>query len=97
MPDDFQLSREQLLAEIAEKTLDLQAFREAREILRRRVLEVRDSTSPLTPLPHWSGTDCVLGGLDLSIHAMERTLAELEVLLSRAPAARFTIIDGGSP
>jgi hypothetical protein len=79
--DEYKVSRAQLVAELEEKTADLKAFSEAREIIRRRVLEVKDSKCELTPLPHWSGTDAVLGSLDLSIHAMERTLAELHFLL----------------
>jgi hypothetical protein len=89
------LNREQLLAEIEEKTHDLEAFYKAREIIRARVLEVRDSPSQLTPLPNWSGTDCVLGGLDLAIHAMERTVDELKAELERLPTPHFTVIDGG--
>ena len=78
------LSMEELKAEIEEKTLDLKAFTQARSIIRNRVLEVKDSPSPLTPLPTWSGTDAVLGSLDLSIHAMERTIEELHVLLKES-------------
>jgi hypothetical protein len=86
-----------LKREVEEKTLDLVAFYRARETIRRRVLEVRDSPSQLTPLPTWSGTDAVLGSLDLSIHAMERTLTELKGMLSEAQAAapRLQVLDGG--
>lgn len=71
-------SLQELNAEIDEKTKDWRAFSEARAIIRQRLLEVRDSQSRLTPLPEWSGTDAVLGSLDLAIHAMERTLLELQ-------------------
>lgn len=81
------LNASDLRAEIQEKTLDLEVFVRAREIIRARVLEVKDSTSPLTPLPNWSGTDAVLGSLDLAIHSMERTLAELTVMLESARPA----------
>lgn len=74
----------ELKAEIEEKSLDLNAFVQARDIIRARVLEVRDSQSPLTPLPNWSGTDAVLGSLDLAIHSMERTLVELSAMLDNA-------------
>jgi hypothetical protein len=87
-------TRSEVVAEIEEKTLDLRAFYEAREIIRRRVLEVKDSRSKLTPLVGWAGTDCVLGGLDLTIHAMERTLEELHAMLKTMPAG-LKIIDGG--
>jgi hypothetical protein len=83
--DEYRVSRAQLVEELEEKTADLKAFSDAREIIRKRVLEVKDSQCQLTPLPHWSGTDAVLGSLDLSIHAMERTIAELRFLLEHGP------------
>jgi len=81
------LDYQELKAEIEEKSLDLHAFVQARDIVRARVQEVLDSTSPLTPLPNWSGTDAVLGSLDLAIHSMERTLVELSVMLDNARPA----------
>jgi hypothetical protein len=78
------LDYQELKAEIEEKSLDLNAFVQARDIIRARVLEVKDSPSPLTPLPNWSGTDAVLGSLDLAIHSMERTLVELSAMLDKA-------------
>ena len=77
----MELDYKALKAEIEEKSLDLAAFVQARDIIRVRVQEVLDSASPLTPLPNWSGTDAVLGSLDLAIHSMERTLVELSVML----------------
>ena len=74
------LSIAEIQAEIDEKEKDCRAFSEAREIVRRRLIEVVDSQSRLTPLPEWSGTDAVLGSLDLAIHAMERTIKELKDL-----------------
>lgn len=98
MPDFRNIA--EVRAEIMEKTWDLQAFYKAREIIRRRVLEVKDSESKLTPLPNWSGTDAVLGSLDLAIHAMERTLDELKGLLETAQGqvqnSTFRVIRGGS-
>jgi hypothetical protein len=84
-------------AEIAEKTADWSAFSDARAIVRKRVLEVRDSQSRLTPLPTWAGTDAVLGSLDLAIHAMERTILELEELRRKMNDSqpKFQVIDGG--
>jgi hypothetical protein len=91
---EWKPSRAELEAEIGEKTLDLNAFVAAREIIRRRVLEVADSSGTLTPLPTWSGTDAVLGSLDLSIHAMERTIGELREMLKKATPL-LTLVDGG--
>lgn len=93
---DFLLYAKVIQAEIDEKSKDLAAFLQAREIVRMRVLEVKDSPSVFTPLPTWSGTDAVLGSLDLSIHAMERTLRELHGYLKKAKP-RFEVIQGGEP
>lgn len=94
-----ELSLAELEAEIDEKSKDLHAFLSAREIIRARVLEVKDSTSRLTPLPEWSGTDAVLGSLDLSIHAMERTIEELRqlhaVYTKATPPVPLRLINGG--
>lgn len=81
------ISRLVLIAEIDEKARDLEAFSSARDIIRRRVVEVQDSktSSFLTPLPNWSGTDAVLGSLDLAIHAIERTVEELRESLRVLP------------
>lgn len=78
------MTRAELRAEISEKSKDLEVFVQARELIRNRVREVIDSTSQLTPLPNWSGTDAILGTLDLCIHAMERTVDELRNMLKIA-------------
>lgn len=91
MSDEISLAS--LNASIDEMALDLQAFVSAREIIRNRVLEVKDSNNPFTPLTKWSGTDAVLGSLDLAIHAMERTIAELGEL--KRSTSIFKVIDGG--
>lgn len=75
---EIELTLKELEAEIQEKSQDLAVFLEARDQIRRRVVEVSDSPSQLTSLPHWSGTDAVLGSLDLACHAIERTLEELK-------------------
>lgn len=88
-----EISLQQLNASIEEMRLDLQAFMRAREIIRTRVVEVKDSQNPFTPLTKWAGTDAVLGSLDLSIHAMERTISEL---VEFRKANTFQVIQGGS-
>jgi hypothetical protein len=77
-------SAKELRAEVEEKSKDLAVFLRARDEIRARVMEVSDSQSKLTPLTQWSGTDAVLGSLDLACHAIERTLEELNVLLAQA-------------
>jgi hypothetical protein len=89
----------ELRAELDEKSRDLDAFIRARDIVYHRVMEVRDSKSRLTPLPDWSGTDAVLGSLDMAIHAMERTIEELKGLLQQQQAmekTRLRLVEGGS-
>lgn len=90
------LSRTEVLAEIEEKSADLEAFQKARDIVRQRVVAVQDSQSKLTPLPAWSGTDAVLGSLDLVCHAIERTLDELRDLLQTLPDEKpvFRVVGG---
>ena len=59
----------------------------------RRITEVSDSLSELTPLARWSGTDAVLGSLDLAIHSMARTLDQLWAMQDAVKRAR----SGGGP
>jgi hypothetical protein len=75
----------QVLAEIDEMSKDLEVFARARDDIRRRVQEVVDQPRLLTPLPTWSGTDAVLGSLDLVVHAIERTIEELRSALDQVP------------
>lgn len=93
----MKLDIQELEAELAEKTKDLETFVLARDLVRKRVREVADSSfrSELTPLPSWSGTDAVLGSLDLCIHAMERTIEEIKQLLKATKLDRpFRVIEG---
>jgi len=86
----------QIQEEIEEISKDLKAFVEARDIVRRRVIEVRDQTRRLTPLTQWSGTDAVLGSLDLSVNAMERTIEELrQIEKAMQNQRKFRVLDGG--
>jgi hypothetical protein len=84
----MELSRQELLEEIDEKSKDLEVFSKARDDIRRRVLAVVESKCILTPLPNWSGTDAVLGSLDLVCNAIERTLGELSQMLNALPSER---------
>ena len=61
---------------------DLKAFAQAYDILRQRLLESNESEIPRRPLLHeWSGSRAVVGSLELSIHAIERTLGELDIII----------------
>ena len=73
--------------EISETRKDLNAFWQARRILRERVQEQIDH--PVEPrfLPtivEWSGSAGSLGVLDLAVHALERTLGELQEMRKSA-------------
>lgn len=87
-----------LRRQIEETSADLRAFQEAYELVRRRRQEVADHPWPealLPRLPEWTGTDAVLGSLDLAIHAMERTIEELKQLLVATEKGRnFRVIEG---
>jgi hypothetical protein len=70
----------QLRIELEETQKDLTVFHQARDLIRRRVEDVRDEEVPRL-MPNaltWSGTDAALGTLDLVVHALERTAAELK-------------------
>lgn len=90
------MSKSQVQLEIDETKRDLEAFLAARDLIRTRVREAVDDTRPrlLPSVANWSGTDCVLGGLDLTIHALERTLSELMDTLEKAEPdqPRFRIV-----
>jgi hypothetical protein len=54
---------------------DLRAFKTAYDAVCGRMLESNDLERPRRPLLHeWSGSRAVVGSLELSIHAIERTL-----------------------
>ena len=60
--------------------LDLVAFKRARDIVQRRIMQ-SEGTERFQRLVEWSGTSAVTGSLDLVIHATERTLEEVLVEL----------------
>jgi hypothetical protein len=82
-------SQKALVSERDELRQDLIAWTRAYDILRQRVRE--SSEVPRNPpLYQWSGSRAVLGSLELSIHAIERTIEEYNGLLSQ-------IADGSIP
>lgn len=92
------IDRDLLERQIAETSADLKAFMTARDIIRVRRQEVTDEPWPEALLPRlteWTGTEGVLGSMDLAIHAMERTIEELKQLLQATKAGRkFRVIEG---
>lgn len=75
------LTKRELDAEIAEKSADVQALLQSRDILFKRIIEVQDSTqSKITPLHEWSGAHALMNTFDIVINAAERMLEELKAL-----------------
>ena len=75
------LSLQDLEREIEETQKDFDAFWNSRRILRDRVQDQVDHPVGPRYLPtivEWSGTSGALGVLDLAVHALERTLVELQ-------------------
>ena len=63
---------------------DRAAFASALDIMKRRILESCEALFPRSPLLHeWSGTRAVVGSLEMSLHAVERTLDEVNGLILR--------------
>ena len=68
--------------ELEESKRDLVAFQGAYNVIKERVQEVKDEHRMLK-LVDWSGTAAVIGTLELTIHAVEMTVAELEDIRRR--------------
>lgn len=61
---------------------DRYAFASALDILEKRIVESNELEIARRPALHeWSGTRAVVGSLEMSLHAVERTLAEIEHLI----------------
>lgn len=81
------ITREELEKEVAEKTADLLAFTQARDVLMRRCIEVQDSEhkSRFMPMHEWAGTHALMNSFDVFINNVTRTLDELRALRDNAP------------
>ncbi len=61
---------------------DRHAFASCLDILQKRMIESNETEIPRRPLLHqWSGSQACIGSLELSLHAIERTLAEVDKLI----------------
>ncbi len=61
---------------------DRHAFGSALDVMQRRILESNETDIPRTPRLHeWSGTRAVVGSLEMSLHAVERTLDEINRMI----------------
>ncbi len=84
---------------------DYAAFLDSYEIIKRRVTDSSELEPPRQPLLHtWSGTRAVCGSLEMSLHAIERTILEYDALIQKVHAGeiensdtppKLTVLDGG--
>lgn len=73
-----------LETEIGEMRKDYMAFVRAYDILRQRILESSETVPSRYPLLHeWSGSRAVVGAMELSIHAIERTIEGLDAVIQQ--------------
>jgi hypothetical protein len=73
-----------LTRERAELRKDLVAFTRSYDILRARLHESSEAEIPRRPLLHeWSGSRSVCGSLEMSIHAIERAIEEMDQFISK--------------
>lgn len=73
---------------------DRHAFVTSLDVMKRRILESNDSEIPRSPLLHeWSGTRAVVGSLEMALHAVERTLAEVDKLIESIEVGDMTDLD----
>ena len=76
------LSLSALVEERGELGKDLEAFRTAYDRICARLTESNETPRQRSPLLHqWSGSQAVVGSLEMSIHALERTIAETDLLI----------------
>lgn len=88
------LSRRLVELELSEHEKDLAAFVSAYDTIHRRVQEVKDEQRLLT-LVNWSGTSAVMGALELTIHAIERTVNELREMKNGLLVGAIPNLDEG--
>ena len=87
-----------LRTEREEMRKDHVAFMRAYDILRQRILESTEIRPPRTPELHtWSGTRAVCGSLEMSIHSIERTIAEFDELIRRVESGEWKNTDPPRP
>lgn len=71
-----------LVRERTELLRDRLAFGAALDVMKRRIIESNESDIPRQPLLHeWSGTRAVVGSLEMALHAVERSLEEMDRLI----------------
>ena len=88
------LSLKELTNERDELRKDLIAWKQAYDILGRRLRESSELGRPRNPPLHqWSGSRAVLGSLEMAIHAIERTVEEYGELNNKIQRGDIPNID----
>jgi hypothetical protein len=88
----FSLSALEL--ELDELRKDLTAFGSAYAALCQRVQESNEVVPPRRPELHtWSGTRSVVGGLEMAIHSIERTIVEYGELINKVRSGEVSNLD----
>jgi len=84
--------------EFSELQKDLEAFTVGYDAVRRRIQECLELDPPRSPQLHdWSGTSAVLGSLELSIHAIERTISGYREILEKLRSGEIPNTDPPEP
>lgn len=88
------LSLTELLNERDELRKDLIAWTQAYDLLRKRLMESSELEMPRNPPLHqWSGSRAVVGSLEMSIHAIERTIEQYNGLISEVQQGDIPNVD----
>src|SRR5580698_9791594 len=96
MSEKYSLSA--LEKEREELRKDYRAFGNSYEILRARLLESSETVPVRHPELHtWSGTRAVMGSLEMSIHAIERTIIEYGELIRKVSSGEIENTDSVPP
>ncbi len=84
--------------EVEELRNDLIAFTQAYDIMRKRVHESSELSTPRYPSLHtWSGTRAIMGAQEMAIHAIERTILEHIDLIEKIRMGELKNLDPARP
>ena len=76
---------------------DRTAFATALDTLQKRILESNETEVPRRPLLHeWSGTRASVASLEMALHAVERTIDEMNNLIFAIESGAAKDADEGS-
>lgn len=93
MDEQPALSLSSLLKEREELRKDYVSFSGAYDLICMRLNECAESEPRNPPLHQWSGSRAVCGTLEMSIHAIERTIEEHNELIRKIEAGEIRNLD----